>query len=107
MEFTYDLNASGCLILTANASEREWLEGLRNESGEFDYRAEDEVLAQITCGTELDTISPEEIGALTSAPILGLRDDKGEPTAAWAFMDYAIRSFIQDLIDNGKAVFVS
>jgi len=80
---------------------------LASDTGEFDSRAEYEALEHLTCNSELGWINPEEIGALTSAPILGLRDELGEPIAAWGFMDYQVRSFLTDLIENGRAVFIS
>ena len=108
MKYTYDLNTSGCLILTCSPSEQDAIRGLADpNTGEFDSRAEYDALESLLANSELDWIRPEEIGALTSAPILGIRDEQGEPTAAWGFMDYAVRSFLTDLIEHGKAVFVS
>jgi hypothetical protein len=52
-------------------------------------------------------IRPEEIDALTSAPILGFRDENENVVRVWGFMDYAVRSFLQDLVETGKAVFTS
>lgn len=131
MQFTYDLNTNGCLIIRASETEREALKALASESGEFTADAEYQALESLTCNSELEWIRPEEIGALTSAPILGIRGntrelpadvdarlvhfaghwdgkDWYEPVeAAWGFMDYQVRSFITDLIETGKAVFVS
>jgi hypothetical protein len=131
MRFTYDLNTNGFLILYADASEREALKGLANAQGEFTEDAEYQALESLLCNSELDWIRPEEIGALTSAPILGFRDKAKElpanvnpvfahvvghwngktwyepVNAAWGFMDYAVRSFVSDLIETGKAVFVN
>lgn len=77
--------------------------------------------------SDLDWIRPEEIGALTDAPILGIRgEDKPLPEGhaygyvtgrsegvtyyapvlkAWAFMDYALRSPQDDLAEQGYCVF--
>lgn len=131
MTFTYDLNTNGCLIIRADDTEREMLKELANSQGEFTGDAEWQALESIICNSELDWISPEEIGALTDAPILGIREEARELTpdinpgyvhvvghwdgktwyepvsAAWGFMDYQVRSFVSDLIDTGKAVFVS
>jgi hypothetical protein len=76
------------------------------DTKEFSRMSEFEALEHLMANSELDWISPEEIGALTDAPMLGLRDEEGIPTAAWGFMDYALRSFLTDLVENGKAVFV-
>jgi hypothetical protein len=35
------------------------------------------------------------------------RDEEGKPTAAWGFMDYQVRSFLDDLVETGKAIFIS
>jgi hypothetical protein len=107
LKYTYDLNTNGCLIITADSIEREHLKELANEQGEFTCTAEYDALESLVCNSELNWIQPEEISALTSAPILGLRDEQGEPIAAWAFMDYQVRSFVSDLIETGKAVFIS
>jgi hypothetical protein len=52
---------------------------------------------------------PEEIGALTSAPIIGEteRDDNGvlvRTCKVWWYPDYAVRSFVDDLIEWGYTV---
>ena len=106
MKYTYDLNTNGCLILTADSQDRKAIRQIMREHGTTN-QAEAEALESLLTNSELDWIAPEEIGALTSAPILGLRDANGEPEAAWGFMDYQVRSFLQDLAKNGKAVFIS
>ena len=108
MRYTYDLNENGCLILYCDSHEGEEIKALADpETGEFDCNAEYDALESLLANSELDWIRPEEVGALTSAPILGFRDEDGEPTAAWGFMDYQVRSFLTDLVENGRAVFVS
>ena len=130
MKATYDLNTEGVLIITADADERLHLAELANESGEFDCNAEYDALESLICNSELAWIAPEEIGALTDAPILGIRGEETEVPpelaehpflhisrmqdgkryyepviAAWGFMDYPLRSFIEDLIETGKVTF--
>lgn len=108
MKYTYDLNTNGCLILTADIQDREMIKHLREDFPKHGNTwLECEALDRLIANSELDWIQPEEIAALTSAPILGIRGEDGEPIAAWAFMDYAVRSFLDDLIDEGKAVFIS
>lgn len=108
MTFTYDLNTNGCLILRADLQDQEAIRQLADsESGEYGCNAELDALESLIANSELDWIAPEEIGALTSAPILGLRNEDGEPIAAWGFMDYQVRSFLSDLVETGKAVFIS
>lgn len=114
MHYTYDLNTHGCLIIHATDADRAMLadrlahpEGGESEDGML-CRLEDDVLQSLTDGlTELERIWPEEIAALTSAPIVGFRGEGEEVTAAWAYMDYQVRSFVSDLIERGKAVFIS
>jgi len=108
MTFTYDLNTNGCLILRADPMEREAIKGLANEQGEYTSQAEYEALEGLIDNSELCWIRPEECGDLTDAPILGFRDADGNATdMRWGFMDHALRSFLQDLVETGKAVFTS
>lgn len=110
MKYTYDLNTHGCLILTADLQDRAYIRELKEDADNRrrgETWLECEVLESLLANSELDWIEPEEIGALTSAPILGLRDENGKPTAAWGFMDYQLRGFLDDLVNEGKAVFIS
>jgi|SRR5215831_4327488 len=130
-------HADDRLTICATAAERELLKEIRGPVGEYGEtnrpysQIEVDALEPLLCNSELEWIRPEEIGALTSAPILGLRGDpipasEGadtrflhvayrdngvtwyEPvTQAWGFMDYALRSFVDDLIDTGEAVFTN
>lgn len=132
MKATYDLNTNGCLILTADAIEREAIAQMVADHGcETCSRCEQDALDSLIANSELEWVQPEYIGALTDAPILGIyEDDKPLPKgqdelyaritghwdgvtwyspvfAAWGYMDYQVRSFLADLVDNGKAVFIS
>jgi hypothetical protein len=57
----------------------------------------------ILANCEWEWISPEEIGALTDAPILGYRDCEEEVVRAFGFMDYAIDSLLNRLLEAGEA----
>lgn len=109
MTYTYDLNTGGVLIIRADDAEREALRAMRDEHPEWNcYELEANALKSLICNSELQWITPDRIGALTDAPILGiLKPDSDEVEAAWGFMDYAVRSFVDDLIDKGEAVFTS
>lgn len=108
MRITYDLNTNGVLIICADAHECEAIEELADsETGGFDRNAEYEVLESLLANSELDWIDAEEISALTSAPIIGLRDADGEVTTTWSYADDAIRSFLTELVDKGSVVFHS
>lgn len=91
-----------------------------------------EFLEPLVGNTELQWISPADTGDLTDAPMLGILGEEGvrdhtvfaenfglvvtgcnghntmaRPILArWAFMDYQVRSVLEDLRDTGKAVFV-
>ena len=64
-----------------------------------------------------DRISPEDIGALTDAPIIGnlvfnskaAGEDWGNidwgKTRVWWYPDYALRSFVDDLLEKGETIF--
>jgi len=104
---TYDLNTDGSLILKASESERNAIRELMDDPRfGTSTRAESEVLEWLLANSELEYIAPEEIGALTDAPIMGIRNAEGEVTSAWGFMDYAVRSFLTDLVEDGRAVFI-
>lgn len=67
-------------------------------------------LEPITCNSDVDWVRPEEIGALTSAPILGIvsRNDDGEIEEThniWWYPNYAVTSVCEDLLEYGQAVF--
>lgn len=111
MTYTYDLNTDGVLIIHADAQDQKRLRRLW-ESADRDGTAESEVerkalqpIVKRKAGG-LWWVRPETIGALTDAPILGLRK-RGRVYAAWGFMDYQVRCFVDDLIETGQAVFTS
>lgn len=58
----------------------------------------------LIANTEWDWIDPEEIGALTDAPILGLRNENDNVIEAYGYMDYQVNSLMQALA-WGKAIF--
>ena len=75
-----------------------------------------ETFEPLTSNSELEWIDPAETGDLTSAPMLGIRESQrnadnecrdAEVIERWAFMDYQVRSVLEDLRDKGNAVFVS
>jgi len=109
LTYEYDTKPGGLLILKADAEEQVRIRELVAEK-EGDWspmQMDDEVLAPLLCNSELEFINAEDCGALTDAPILGLRKESGEVEAAWAYMDYQLRSFVDDLLETGRAVFRS
>lgn len=128
MKYTYDLNQNGCLIITAEIEDQRAIRELLKIEGAT-HRAECDALESLIANSDLDWIRPEEIGALTDAPILGIRrgymeidspensdnleapnrstEEAHQVIAAWGYMDYQVRSFLDDLVETGKAVFIS
>lgn len=104
MRATFDLNTNGVLIITADDTERQEIR-FRIDTGESEADIEADILQDIVEHSELSYIQPEECGDLTDAPMLGLRDKNGKPTAWWAYMDYQIWTITEELRDYGKVVF--
>lgn len=92
--------------ITATGPERkDFQAGLKidqqNQNSLMDLRMENEVLHYLSdCG--YDSIQPEEVGTLTSAPMVC--DDSENPTQVWAFMDYAVTSIPTQLAERGYAI---
>ncbi len=100
---------SGNLILTIDDDDRAilqlWKDEMGNEIGSpHRFESDDtmyEFFDDILGNSEFTWIGPEENGDLTDAPILGIY---GEPERRYGFMDYAIVSMLERLLDTGKAV---
>lgn len=123
------------LTVFASKAERKEL-ALRTRDGD-DVQSDAALFAffeRLTGNSEIEWVSAGTTGDLTSAPMLGIY---GEETAGhmtrqthdalawrvtghdgthtrqqplmerWAFLDYAIRSPLEDLRDKGQAVFIS
>lgn len=130
----YKILDNGNLRITAEAEERVDLHKLRAERREanesFGTTADEaDALEKLIANSELDWLPEGSTGDLTSAPMLGIY---GEPqplnaltarfgervathgsqgawyepiTARWAFMDYQVKSFLDDMIFQGYADF--
>ena len=97
------------LILSIDPEEQAALQLTRTEDPD-DWgttRLEGEVMEPIICNSELEWIEPWETGDLTDAPMLGVCDEEETILERWAFMNYQVRSFLDDLADHGKATFIS
>ena len=121
--------------LTIQASKTEREELRERDDIQSDY-ALHEIFERLVSNSELEWINPADTGDLTDAPMLGILDGAqplanresfaphygttlagcyGDPPQAqvcpilerWAFMDYQVRSVLEDLRDKGEAVFVS
>jgi hypothetical protein len=96
------------------------------------YQTEIAILEPLLCNSELDWINPADTGDLTDAPMIGITGSDDTMTREciglygviyggadeegafyypilerWAYMDYQVRSFCDDLLETGEAVFIS
>ena len=119
------------LVITIDDEERAELRELHDDDPDH-FGTDDamvDFLEPLVCNSELQWINPADTGDLTDAPILGILGDettenKGPYGAVhvgfwdgharyntieqrWGYMDYQLRSPLQDLLDTGKAVFVA
>lgn len=96
---------NGGISLSISSAEELLLKSVQNDddfgSDDFMYRLFENFIAN----SEYDWIQPEEVGALTSAPMLGVRDEAGNITHAYGFMDYQVRSAQEVLVANGSVFF--
>jgi len=108
-----DENKVGKLVITIDADEQAELR---------------ELIEPLVCNSELQWINPEDTGDLTDAPMLGILGEEstentgpfgaiqcgfwdGKPRFQpilnrWAFMESALRSPLEDLLEKGEVVFV-
>ena len=54
------------------------------------------------CNSDYEWINPEDIAALTSAPILGIKDENDEVIEAYGYMDYQVYSMLEELEIYGE-----
>ncbi|MFW6008627.1 MAG: hypothetical protein ACOCP8_05105 [archaeon] len=62
--------------------------------------AEQEIMENFMANSEFQWIAPEEIDALTDAPIIGVRDENDNVIEAYGFMDYQIHNIAQAFDEN-------
>ena len=101
----YSISRHGDLVISASQQERNEIKARMDEA---DFNSDDtmyEILEPLFCNSDLQFCFPEEIGALTNAPILCRRNDDDSIDEAWCFMDYQVRSVQQDLAEDGQAIF--
>lgn len=86
---------NGNLAMYANNLEKDWiksiLKDIKNRKLNM-LQAESKFISEFL--REYTQVSPEDIGALTSAPLIM----KGED--AWGYMDYAIFYFLEELLNG-------
>ena len=105
---------NGNLQITLNTNGRTELNDLIEDKG-LDYLNTDQCFSDLIewqIGNGWEYIQPEEVGALTSGTILTRdckRDDHGKLLECGrVFWDsnYAVRSAVKDLLENGVTIFV-
>jgi hypothetical protein len=99
------INKKDFIITLTSNDERKELKELKN-NGELD--SDDsmyEFFETLIANNSFEWISPEEINALTDAPILGFKDENGNITDVYWFPDYAVISPLQELLTDGKIIF--
>lgn len=130
IQLTYTIDADkGALTLVADADAQREIAELIDYKG-ANTATEADALEHLIGNSELQWIDPSDTGDLTDAPTLGIlgeesledkpgpygsiyRGDDGDGSIfapiieRWAFMDYAVRSFLTDLATTGKAVFTN
>ena len=87
---------NGNLEMTADVLMREYIRELRRRASS-EITAEGTFIVEILGPLGFEQVAPEDVGALTSAPIIS------NGTDIWGFMDYQIRNFLEELA-NGKTV---
>ena len=128
----YTLNkARTRLTIHADADERAGFAEMKADDPDDwgSYQTEIAIMEPLLCNSELQWINPTDTGDLTDAPMIGITGDmtreRTGPHGAidggsdeegafyypilerWAYMSYETRSFCDDLIETGEAVFIS
>jgi hypothetical protein len=102
----YIEKVSGDLRIVADEKDRAFLrECAKDETLQSDATMHN-AFETLICNSGLQWVSPDELGALTSAPILGTYDETGTNVLeAWWYPGYELRSPQQDLLERGECVF--
>jgi len=100
------------LVITADADDQkhlraQWEEEVAGDDSIGHDAFMYDQLGDLLANSEYDWVNPEECGDLTSAPMLGIREEDGSVIKRWAFMDYQVRCVMEDLMDKGQCIFVS
>jgi len=98
---------SSRLILSIDDDDRRALAAHLLIDGEHPASYETALTELLFANSEYGWASAEETGDMTDAPMISIRDEIGEVAERWAFMDYQVVSFVEELIDYGSATFIS
>jgi len=87
---------NGNLEMSADVLTQEYIRALRCRASS-EITAEGTFIVEILGPLGFEQVAPEDVGALTSAPIIS------NGTDIYGYMDYQIRNFLEELA-NGKTV---
>jgi len=133
VQLKYEIKGKNLVVKPYDDEELAELRRMRDEP---DFQSDSvmyDAFESMVCNSELQWINPADTGDLTDAPMLGILGEEGtkeytvflenyglvetgsdghwtmvQPTLKrWAFMDYQLRSPLEDLANKGEAVFVS
>ena len=85
------------LLKVDNDDEREELWGYHNANTLHSNDSMYEFFEYILANSHFEWIAPEEVGALTDAPLLGYRNEKDEVVEVYGHMNYCIKSLLEEL----------
>jgi hypothetical protein len=98
-----ELLENGNLKFTVDSEERRLLRKLKSEDS-INFHSDNftqDWFEGFIANSEYDWVRPEDCGALTDAPLIGVN------SRVWGFMEYQITSPQVELLENGYAVFTS
>ena len=97
------------LLLIADLEDLQELTDLKDNDDFGSEYTMHEILEDFVCNSEFSWILPEDIGALTDAPILGIVDNNDNSTVieAFGFMDYQVISLQEQLLQYGSALLIA
>jgi|ADurb_Met_03_Slu_FD_contig_31_747527_length_420_multi_1_in_0_out_0_1 hypothetical protein len=106
--------SNGNLTIVAETSDMEMLTEMKERVGNDDLRFMDELLEETgwSGNSVLMSISPEDVGGLTEAPIVTddrTIEDDGKVVVngnVWWFPNYMVENFADTLIQNGRVTFM-
>jgi len=103
---------NGDLSIKVTDLGREELPAMLEKSKDENYIMPD-LLEDIFANSSWGMVQPEDIGALTSAPIIGydmLPDDEGNISSegkVWWYPNYAVSNAMEELLEKGETIFTS
>lgn len=109
----FSVTKNGKLLIESESEDKDMLEDAKRRCGENDISFMAELLEETgwQANSRLMQVNPEDIGALTDAPILSddvrYKDDGSVEVMGnvWWLPDYMVRNFADDLIEHGKVSF--